>query len=52
MSESLYKQGLDFCLENEVLPIFLGDEPIKLDKDKKYFLKLIILDRLQCLQEV
>lgn len=40
MSESLYKQGLDFCLENEVLPIFLGDEPIKLDKDKKIFFEI------------
>ncbi|MFV0503058.1 MAG: radical SAM peptide maturase, CXXX-repeat target family [Lachnospirales bacterium] len=31
MSEDLYRQGLEFCLENEVLPIFLGNRPIDID---------------------
>ena len=40
MSEVLYKQGLDFCLENEVLPIFLGNYSIDLDPRKKIFFEI------------
>lgn len=40
MSHELYKKGLDFCIENEVLPIFLGEYDVDLDSEKKIFFEI------------
>lgn len=40
MSEELYKRGLEFCLDNELLPIFLGNYDVDLDKDKKIYFEI------------
>ena len=37
MSKDLYDNALKFCLDNEVLPIFLGSYEIDLDSEKKVF---------------
>lgn len=40
MTDELYKQGLEFCMEHELLPIFLGKYPIDLDPKKKVFFEI------------
>lgn len=40
MTHELYTKGLDFCMENEVLPIFLGEYSIELDPKKKIFFEI------------
>lgn len=40
MSNELYMRGVEYCIENEVLPIFLGDNSFGLDKDKKIFFEI------------
>lgn len=40
MAHELYTKGLDFCMENEVLPIFLGEYSIELDPKKKIFFEI------------
>lgn len=40
MTKKLYTDALDFCLDNEVLPIFLGSYEIDLDSEKKVFFEI------------
>ena len=40
MSKDLYEKGLEFCLENEVLPIFLGNMKFEIDSSKKIFFEI------------
>ena len=40
MSKDLYDNALKFCLDNEVLPIFLGSYEIDLDSEKKVFFEI------------
>ncbi len=40
MTRALFEKGLDFCIENEVLPIFLGEKKVKLNPNKKIFFEI------------
>lgn len=40
MSKRIYEDGLNFCIDNEALPIFLGNYPIDLDPSKKVYFEI------------
>lgn len=40
MSTELYQKGLAFCMDNEVLPIFLGSAPDFIDPRKKVYFEI------------
>lgn len=40
MTDELFQRGLDFCLDKEVLPIFLGSMPSSLPPDKRVYFEI------------